>query len=220
MYFDQEDKQYQQSQIINPPFYTKIEIDTLIGLLPPKTKTVTEFGAGTGRLTIPLLRRKLKVTAVDISQKSLNKLVSLAKQNNLTKINTSIEIVKSKNIVGCDVLHHVDINKYFKIFYDKLDSGGLLVFSEPNGWNIFWYLLIWMKLDWREEKGIVDITKKNVTKELRKAGFKRVEINGLGLIPGLICLNNKTLLKVNNWLGNLPLLKFLAYRLIIVARKN
>lgn len=216
-YFDNSDKQYQKKLILSPPVHTKMEIEILISKLDKTVEELTDFGSGTGRLTIPLLQKKYKVTAVDVSQNSLDK---LKKQVCGEKLKLSTKLVLSKNIVGCDVLHHVDINKYFKLFYQNLDKNGKIVFSEPNGWNIFWYLLIYFKLNWQEEKKIIKINYYNLVKELKQSGFKNIKITGVGILPGPICFNNKIICKINYWLGNLPVIKLFSYRLLISATKN
>lgn len=200
------------------PFYTLLEVENLIDMLPEGR--VGDFGAGTGRLTIPLLKKGYEVTAVDVSQKSLEKLQHLAKKKNLTGLKTSRKLVHNVNIAGCDVLHHVNIKKYFKIFFKNLQPGQAAVFSEPNGWNLFWYLLIWLKLDWQEEKGVVKINYFNVKKELKAAGFKNIKIIGVGILPGIIGGNIQWWVRLNYALGNLPVIKLFAYRWLIFAAKN
>lgn len=215
IYFDNLDKQYNQKLILNPPIHTKLEIEMLMSKI--KNKTVIDFGAGSGRLTIPLLQQKYKVIAVDISRNSLSMIKSLSGDHNLK---TSTKLSHSKTIVGCDVLHHVDIDKYFKIFYEKLKYDGQIVFSEPNGWNIFWYVLIYLKLNWQEERRITKINYYNIIKKLKTAGFIDIEIMGVGILPGPFCINSNFLCKLNYWLGNLPIIKLFSYRLLISARKN
>lgn len=214
-YFDNDNKQYQNNLIINPPIYTKIEIEKLISKII--YREVTDFGAGTGRLTVPLLKNNFKVTAVDISHSSLKKLILQNKSKNLV---TRDKISKTKAIVGCDVLHHINIDEYFKIFYKNLENNGQIVFSEPNGWNIFWYLLIFLKLDWNEEKGVSKTNYFNLINKLKKNKFSNIEVVGIGILPGPFCFGNKTICKINYWLGNLPIIKWFSYRLLIVARKD
>lgn len=215
-YFDNSDKQYNDSLIINPPVHTKLEIELLMSKI--KHKNVVDFGAGTGRLTIPLLQNKFTVTAVDVSDKSLIKLKKIAKSKKLKTLNNIVDTTDA--IVGCDVLHHINIDKYFQLFYEKLKSGGQIVFSEPNGWNMFWYLYILLKLDWKEEKGITKINCINLVKKLIDNGYKNIEVRGIGILPGPFCLNNKTICQINYWLGNLPVIRLFSYRLLICARKN
>ena len=220
VYFDRRQAQYQEKYILNPPTHTKIEIEKVISYIPSNLMQVTDFGAGTGRFTIPLLKL-FKVKAIDVSRKSLLLLQQTARKMKLgEKLSIGTKLGKSKMIVGGDILHHIDISQYFPLFFQNLEKGGGIVFSEPNGWNLFWYWLIFSGLDWKEEKGITRINFVNVRKQLKLAGFKEIKIEGLGILPGPLCLNNAILCRLNYWLGSWPLVKFFAYRLIIRARKN
>jgi 2-polyprenyl-3-methyl-5-hydroxy-6-metoxy-1,4-benzoquinol methylase len=122
MYFDKEEKQYKSELVMDPPIYTKLEIKSVIDKII--RTNVVDFGAGTGRLTLPLLQKGLSVMAVDISSKSLDILKKLMNKFGFKNIYVSNKIVKTEAIVGCDVLHHVDIEKYFRIFYENLPRGG------------------------------------------------------------------------------------------------
>lgn len=218
-YFDDPGKQYQENLINNPPVHVATEIESLIKKIG-KERMVTDFGSGTGRLTIPLLKKGYIVAAVDVSRKSLSKLKNITTKYRLKGLTCKTGIRKSKIITGCDVLHHVDISKFFDIFYRNLDKGGKIVFSEPNAGNIFWYLLIWTRLDWGEEKGIIKVNFWNIKRQLKVAGFNKIEITGMGILPGPFCFNNRELCRFNYWLGNLPILKLFSYRLLIFAGKD
>ncbi|MBI2464788.1 methyltransferase domain-containing protein [Candidatus Shapirobacteria bacterium] len=98
MYFDSDDKQYSQNQILRPPRYTQLEIETLIEKLGKNILKVSDFGAGTGRLTIPLLKSGFAVTAVDVSQKSLDKLKTLANNLDLKKLEISNSFFRTQRL--------------------------------------------------------------------------------------------------------------------------
>jgi len=58
-------------------------------------------------------------------------------------------------IVGADILHHVDIHTILPQLKKTVKKNGVLVFSEPNGWNPLWYIYIFLKrLPWSIEKNI------------------------------------------------------------------
>ena len=107
-------------------------------------------------MTIPLLKQGFKVIAVDISKKSLGKLFWLAKKNSShknLKIKTNLSKENNIEIIsGCDILHHINIDNYFSLFYKKLKKNGLIIFSEPNFFNPSWIFFISLFLNWREEK--------------------------------------------------------------------
>jgi len=216
---------YSFNKIINPPFYVKQETEEIMKRISNKIPDfrIVDFGAGTGRLTIPLLKSNFNIIAVDIDNKSLIQLRTntqkIRKIKNLKTANT----INRKNyysyIVGSDILHHIDINKYFMVLYKALKYDGKVIFSEPNSWHIFWWFFVIMFLNFNEEKGIVHCNCFSLRKELKQAGFRNIKIDGFGLFPPQIFANIKILLRLNNILGSLPILKCFSFRLIIEASK-
>lgn len=220
-YFDNAEKQYPVEQILNPPLHTQKEIGIILEIIKKnKIKSVVDFGAGTGRLTIPLLRNNIKTTAVDISSLSLKKISILAKKINKKKLIAFSDKIPNKRIqafVGADILHHIKIDDYFKLFSQRLSRGGMIVFSEPNFFNPSWFFFVTFFLDWREEKRMVFSTSLNLVGKLKKHGFSGIKFTGLGLLPPIFFNRLPVLARLNYWLGELPLLKYFAYRLIISA---
>lgn len=222
-YFDNPKKQYSEDKILNPPEHVRYEIKIILDILKFKRiNQVIDFGAGTGRLTIPLLRNNIKTTAVDISKESLKKLINLAKKikkNRYLKTANSLSKEKTNVIVGADILHHINIKKYFNLFKKKINKNGIIIFSEPNFLNPSWLFFITLFLDWREEKRIIFCTSINLINQLKKNGFKNIRLIGLGLLPTIFFNRLPLLAKINYFLGKLPLLKFFAYRIILQAEK-
>jgi len=82
---------YPSEKVLNPPQYTKEEIREILRRINRinKSKIIVDFGAGTGRLTIALLRNNYRVLAVDIDNKSLKELIKSAKIiNKFNKLKT------------------------------------------------------------------------------------------------------------------------------------
>jgi 2-polyprenyl-3-methyl-5-hydroxy-6-metoxy-1,4-benzoquinol methylase len=221
-HFEKYENQYNPDLILKPPVHTKLEIEEIIKLIPNSIKgRVVDFGAGTGRLTIPLVVSGFKVIAVDISQKSLKLLEKTAGELSL-KIVTSTNLEKHKPydaVVGCDVLHHIDMNLELRNINKSLNRRGVIVFSEPGAFNISWYLYFLIRGDLSYEKEVVNCSYFNLDKTIRNAGFKNIEIKGLGILPRIF-MQNKRLCRFNDWMGNLPILKLFAYRYIIKAYKD
>lgn len=222
-HFDSEENQYRSDKLFNPPPHVKDEINEIIRLIKNNTdvKNIVDFGSGNGRLTIPLLKNNFNITAIDISSKSLKKLTS-----NVSKINKQKQLITSNNlpkkttiIAGTDILHHVNLVKCFPIFYKHLNNDGLMIFSEPNILNIGWSVFISLFLDWKVEKGIIQINYFNLIKQLKLADFKEIKIIGLFLLPPMIFNKISFLRKLNIFLGDLPILKLFAFRYIITARR-
>lgn len=222
-YFDNPIKQYAEKEILNPALHVEKETSVIINVLRKKNKKeVVDFGSGTGRLTIPLLKDNIQTTAVDISRESLKKLMNLSKKigkSGLLKISEKLPDSKYDAIVGTDILHHVDLDEYFSLFGNKLKKGGLLVFSEPNIFNLSWFVFITLFLDWREEKRIIFCSSVNLKKKLKKYKFKNIKIICLGLLPTIFFNKFPFLAKINYWLGSLPIINLFAYRIILQAEK-
>jgi len=192
-------------------------------LTKDKKRKIVDFGSGGGRLTIPLLQNGYEVVAIDIDEKSREQLlktaIKIGKNKNLQIRKTFPKGKKYDYILGADILHHVNIFKYFQLFNNRLKNGGKIIFSEPNVFNISWLIFISLFLDWQVEKGIFQINYFNLIKQLKRSGFKKVKIIGLFLIPPMLFNKVTFLRRVNLFLGNLPILKLFAFRYIITASK-
>ncbi len=215
---------YPEEKILNPPQHAKDEIKIILrNLAKDKSSIIADFGCGGGRLTIPLLKDGYKVTAIDIDERSRKQLlktaVKIKKDKNLQIRKTFPKAKKYNYILGADILHHVDMSKYLKLFNGHLKKGGKIIFSEPNILNISWPIFISLFLDWKIEKGIIQINYLNLQKQLKLAGFKEIKIICLSLLPPMIFNRISLLKKLNIILGNLPILKLFAFRYIISAHR-
>ncbi|PIU37266.1 hypothetical protein COT02_01765 [Candidatus Roizmanbacteria bacterium CG07_land_8_20_14_0_80_34_15] len=222
-HFNSEKNQYLSDKLFHPPLHVQDELNTIILLIKKNSqkREVADFGSGNGRLTIPLLKNGFTVTSVDISNKSLlNLRYNAVKINKQKQLKTRLALPENSNVIcGTDILHHVDLKHYFPLFYKSLSKDGFLIFSEPNILNIGWSLFISLFLDWRIEKGIVQINYFNLIKQLRLAEFKNIKIFGLFLFPPMFFDKITFFRKLNLYLGNLPILKLFAFRYIITATK-
>lgn len=215
---------YPEEKILDPPLHAKDEINLILNFLKNKHRKIVDFGSGGGRLAIPLLQNGYKVIAIDIDEKSREQLLKTAikinKNKNLQIYKKFPENDKYDYILGTDILHHIEINKYFKLFNNHLKKGGKIIFSEPNSWNIAWWIFIFMFLDWKQEKGIAQINYFNLLKQLRFSGFKDIKITGLFLFPPMFFGKMTLLRNLNIFLGNLPILKLFAFRFIIQTKNK
>lgn len=219
-YFDEIDHQYSAKKILKPPQHVIEETSRLISKINSNS-TVLDYGAGSGRLTIPLLSASFVVDAVDISQRSLSNLRSVAKKY-FRKLKTFPAITKNtkyNTIVGADILHHVELKQTLLLLKSHLTKTGKVVFSEPNILNPSWFVYVSLLLDWRAEKNILYNNYYHLKKAFRQTGFSSCGISSLGLLPTPFFNKTPTLAKVNYWLGNLPILKIFAYRYLIEAFK-
>lgn len=221
-HFKSKKNRYQEQLLFHPPKHTQEETNLIITRLKRmKIRKVVEFGSGNGRLTIPLLQNHIQVLAVDISRESLIHLKMVASQVGVQKevLQTSLLIPQAKTdaFVGCDILHHVNLDAYLKEMRSKLNKPGIIIFSEPNILNIAWTLLITFYIDWRIEWRIIYCNYFTLLKKLRQNNYKNINIKGVGILPTPLFNSFPTLQKLNYFLGNLPVLKLFAYRYNIFA---
>jgi len=225
IFFDDEKNQYNIKLLTKSKYHTFLELKNIFERLTDinKKESIIDFGSGTGRVAIFLLQKGFRIYAVDISRKSLNNLRKISSSLKLKQLKTFSSIPKNrkfKAIVGADILHHVDINIYLPKFFDSLSENGKLVFSEPGAFNLSWYLYLSIFHDWNVEKGLVQCSYFNLINKLEKNGFKNTKITGLGLFPRPFFNWSKTLCQLNDYLGNLPILKLFAYRYIVEASRS
>lgn len=221
-HFKFEKNRYAKNLILYPPKHTQEEVFQILDKLQSRNiQKVVEFGSGNGRLTIPLLKHDIQVVAVDVSVDSLASLRQTTTDLNINKnmLVTSQTLPQEKTdaIVGCDILHHVNIHYYFKEMKNRLNERGIIIFSEPNILNIAWPLLITFAIDWKIEWRIIFCNYFTLMIKLREIGFKNICIKGHGLLPPPLFNSFPPLQKINYVLGNLPILKLFAYRFIILA---
>ncbi len=130
-------------------------IEQFNGVTSPEYKKAIEFlgetvnkeililGCGLGEEAIYLGLKKGKITAIDISSKMLSFTEKLAKKHNVNNIKfykMSAEKMSFKDnsfdlILGCNILHHVNIKKTIKEVRRVLRPKGIASFSEPLKYN-------------------------------------------------------------------------------------
>jgi 2-polyprenyl-3-methyl-5-hydroxy-6-metoxy-1,4-benzoquinol methylase len=105
---------------------------------------ILDFGAGTGRLSIPLAKLGYEVEAIDISQAMLDVLIEKAARENLI-IQTAQDIVNtdwSKDMViavftvFAYILEDLEMESTLKLIYDSLKPGGYFMFDLVKKKNI------------------------------------------------------------------------------------
>lgn len=221
-YFNRSKNQYPSNLIISPPRHVLQELKQISDYLNShRVYSVIDFGAGTGRLTIFLLKLKFQVLAIDVSELSLQLLKKLVPHFDSLRLETAKELPKKKYqaIVGSDILHHINLDCYLPLFHHCLEKEGKLVFSEPGAWNPSWYLYLPLTHSWEVEKGIRSCSYLNLKRKLKQYGYRNIKIKGLGLFPRFFFQFSEKLCMINDALGNLPFFKMFAYRYIITAEK-
>lgn len=220
-FFDKGEHQYSQDLILHQPYHCAVEYEYIAKHLP-RSGHIADYGSGSGRLTVPSLQRGFRVTAIDISSRSLLNLRNIVKTLHLKNLSTSGELPENETfdaIIGADILHHVEIDHELPKLFAALKKGGKIIFSEPSAYNIAWYLYLLFASEWSVEKGILQCRLGNLLNLCRKHGFKNVSVTGMGLLPTPLFNATPALCDWNYKAGNMPLLKIAAYRYLLVAQK-
>ena len=225
-HFNLKKNRYSAQKLFSPPLAQQLEIRHMETILRRyQAKNIMDFGSGSGRMTFPYLAKGYNVHAVDSSEESLSDLLSLYDKNKDSSwgrltVSTSIPSDKKFDaVIGSDILHHVNITLYLPLIQKSLKQRGVIVFSEPNAWHLPWYFFIFFSLSWEIEKGILQCTRNNFYKELKKAGFRDIHIDGHGLIPTKLLDPIPSLSRLNALqFGNIPIIRYFAFRLLIYAK--
>lgn len=226
-HFDDTAHRFSLEKILIPSLSNKKEMEYIVQVLdlPIKAKII-DFGCGTGRVTIPLLKKGYTVLGVDISSESLKSLDTFYKKNRKPGwgklfLSTTLPYKEKYDaVVGADILHHIPISKYTSIFKQVLKTGGKVVFSEPNAFHLPWYAFIFANLDWTIEKGVLQCTPIYLNYIFKKSGFNKVRIYGHGFLPTMLFEFFPPLHNLNIKIGNLPIIKLFAFRNILFAQIN
>jgi 2-polyprenyl-3-methyl-5-hydroxy-6-metoxy-1,4-benzoquinol methylase len=146
-HFDTLRNQYAADRLSSTELHTELELESLATAIAsgPRDKRIVDFGAGTGRCCLYLVRKGYSVEAVDLSKVSLAALKRNAERLGLPQIQTRAELPRepyADAIVGTDVLHHVQLDDTLNHFCTALVEGGRISFSEPGAGNVFWYLYL------------------------------------------------------------------------------
>lgn len=221
-YFDTEHHRLPKDLLCCPPRANIVEMLALeerLGLSPKSH--IIDFGAGNGRVSLHFLSKGYDVSAVDISQKSLDDLVAIyrkvkAKDWGRLKLHTSLpKNMVVDGIVGADVLHHVNVYEYMSLFYEIVRDGGKVAFSEPNWWHVPWYFHLWRnRIPWNIERGILQCSYTNLRRILENCKYRSYSIWGHGLLPTPYWAG-----RLNYTVGNIMPFKMFAFRLMIEAKK-
>lgn len=142
--------------------YRYVHRDKEIGEV--KDKRILDIGCGNGFESMKALRNGAYVTAIDISPKSIEQLVSMAKEENLDQhlqaaVMDAHKLALADNsfdiVLGNGILHHlpqleIALNEINRV----LKPGGHAVFQEPMGMNplINLFRLLTPKLRTRDEQ--------------------------------------------------------------------
>jgi 2-polyprenyl-3-methyl-5-hydroxy-6-metoxy-1,4-benzoquinol methylase len=198
-FYDSTADQYRENfQQVNT-YFDFVTARFLAAVDPRPGERVLELGASGGRFTVPLLDRGCRVTAVDISPRSIEYLDRLLsghpRRGELTLVvddASALERVTARDfdaVVGAHILHHVqDLDGLLARARERLRPGGRVVFLEPNPWNPQWYVQVTLhpRRSWRVERGLLRMWPGPVRRRLLTAGFAPARVATFGCFPPFV----------------------------------
>jgi hypothetical protein len=95
-----------------------------------------------------------------------------------------------------------------------------MVFTEPGGMHPAWYAYLTIRHDIRVERRIVTCNCWTLPRAFARHGFRDVQVTGVGLLPRPLLGWSEAACRRNDRAGNLPVLRWVAYRYLIEATKE
>lgn len=196
---------------------------------------ILELGCGSGRFSIPLLKRGFSVSGIDFSPTQLNYLRQSAEEAGLETdklkfycgpIDELDKIIKNQKfdyLLAFFFFHHQpDIGTTFNKIKNTIKSKGRLIFIEPNRFcplYIFQFTFC-QDMCWSREKGTFTLSIKKIKKALGKAGFNCLAIKRFGLFPPQLLDNCPMLLKVEKFIQGLKIFNYFLPFVLVCAEKE
>ncbi len=177
---------------VDTPYIERHLSEVLRAAALPSGAQVCEWGAGMGRFSRRLTDEGFEVTAIELSPVlAADCREVLAGSSARVEVGDIVECLQSSDstydgIVGFFVLHHLPaLSTYFSAARSALNSGGRMVFVEPNPFNPLYpvQIAITPGMTWRAERGIYRLWPRSVKQAALGAGFSRVTVSRYGLLP-------------------------------------
>jgi 2-polyprenyl-3-methyl-5-hydroxy-6-metoxy-1,4-benzoquinol methylase len=177
--------------------YVQRHLDRVIrlGRIRPEDR-VLDVGCGMGKFTLPLLARGYDVEGLDLSPDQLARLQARLPEGRTVPLHcrdladVPPELVGRFDVVtGFFMLHHLlDLTASFRAMRSYLRPGGRVCFVEPNAFNPLYYLQITFtpKMSWKSDKGVLQMTRKRLTRGLQQAGYTDVVVERCGMLPPVL----------------------------------
>ena len=175
-----------------------------------KGKKVLNLGSGLGEEAVYLASQGAIVTAIDISNQMLEFTKKLARRykvaSKITCIHMSAEELKFKNesfdaVYGCNLLHHVDLEKTIKEVRRVLKRNGVGVFSEPLAYNplinVYRVMAHAVRTDHEHPLNLKDIA--TIKKTFPKLTQKEMHLSTLFIFVWFYIVERKHPNKVRYW---------------------
>lgn len=168
---------YPVARVLRPPLHVVRELGAAMGFwgLPPPPGPIVELGAGTGRLTKPLLDRGYQMRAVEPDRQAQRALAMLAEmfpgQLQVVEDVRDLDLPELvQAVVGADVLHHAPLSATLRQAVGLVAPGGILAFDEPDGAHPGWWAYVALTGRVSNEIGLAHATRTRITRALGEAG--------------------------------------------------
>lgn len=196
---------------------------------------ILELGCGSGRFTIPLLKRGFTIYGVDFSQRQLNQLRISAQETgieterlklyscNIVDLNQVFGNERFHYVLGLFFLHHLpDFSLIFNDLAEIMHEDGQLIFVEPNRWcPLYLFQIAFCKdMSWGQERGTFKFGIKRTRGALKKFGFHKIYIKRFGLFPPQVLDNAPFMLRVERFIERLKIFDFFLPFILINAKKK
>jgi ubiquinone/menaquinone biosynthesis C-methylase UbiE len=109
----------------------------------PANGTILDLAAGTGEVSIPLIKKKYRVTSLDLNQGMLRQLKQKAKENGIKNVKcinknmlslkglTNFDIICIRQAINYQIGGQA-LQKQFQEIFNSLKKGGKFIFNAPN----------------------------------------------------------------------------------------
>lgn len=223
IFFDKRAELYEKANLLKTSKAGGIEFEKFYRFLDlsPKANLI-DLGAGYGRWVLPLLQLGHKVTAVDISRKSLGVINKEAEKHNLEK---NLKIVESD--FNKPVFHNVYDGAYCISTFHLLagieeerinilsnlvkavKKGGTILLIEPNPLNPFFYPFYFFssQVDWKVEKHFLRSTERNLRNIFRKLSIGETKVEYFGFFPLRFINTFQPTALLNKFVNETPFIK-------------
>lgn len=195
----------------------------------PKDKRILEIGCGLGLFSSAFSNRGYHITAIDISPYFIKE----NKQRH-QKLNISFQEHDAHNlhfednsfdyVIGCSILHHLDLKQALKEINRVLKPQGQIFFSEPNMLNPHIFIqknIPWVKRLSGDSPDETAYTKWNLEKTLNSEHFTKISIAPFDFLhPSTPRIFIPFVNNLGRYLEKFPLIKEIAGSLFITAEKN
>lgn len=197
---------------------------------PGANETVLEIGCGTGEVSYWLAEQTGKnVLGTDLCVPFIE-----GAQQTYTLPNLHFEVLDFNNpekvhgrkfdyVIGNGILHHLyfKLPEALKTLHELLNNGGKFIFMEPNIYNPYCAVIFNFARNWANlEPDEMAFSKSYISKLLRKAGFKNINVEYKDfLLPGIPDQLITPSILIGDVLEKVPVVKMTSQSLFIEAEK-